>query len=66
MGFGVRIGLEDNFCYDRKRTRKATHCELIERLLSINRAREKRSMMPAELRSILKLKPGGGVYGTED
>lgn len=66
MGFGVRIGLEDNIWYDNKRTRKATNFDLIERLLTITCAQEKNFMPSAELRRLLKLKPGSGAYGAAD
>lgn len=63
MGYGVRVGLEDNIWFDAERTRPAANSELLERLLAITRASGKRFMAPAELRRRLGLQPGNGRYG---
>ncbi len=55
MGFGVRVGLEDNIWYDLKRTKLASNLDLLRRLADIARANEKTFMSPSELRSELKL-----------
>ena len=56
MGFGVRVGLEDNIWYDKKRTKPASNMELLERVHLIARANQRQVMQSAELREILKLK----------
>lgn len=63
MGYGVRVGLEDNYWYDRDRTHLATNLELLQRIQEFARANEKEVMSPQELRSLLGLKPGFGDYG---
>jgi uncharacterized protein (DUF849 family) len=37
-GGGVRVGLEDNIWYDAERTRLATNCDLIQRILRVAHA----------------------------
>lgn len=56
MGYGVRVGLEDNLWYDRSRTRLASNIELLQRVKELGRANEREIMTSAELRSILGLK----------
>ncbi len=56
MGFGVRVGLEDNIWYDQKRTKPASNIELLERVHLIAQANQRQVMNPVELRKILKLK----------
>jgi uncharacterized protein (DUF849 family) len=63
MGGGVRVGLEDNIWYDADRSRLATNLELLERIHNLARVNERTVMTPAELRKLLKLKPGNGTYG---
>ncbi|MDW7657497.1 MAG: 3-keto-5-aminohexanoate cleavage protein [Bacillota bacterium] len=63
MGYGVRVGLEDNIWYDQDRTRLASNGDLIRRLGVIAQANDKRFMKPAQLRERLGLKPGHGSYG---
>jgi 3-keto-5-aminohexanoate cleavage enzyme len=58
MGFGVRVGLEDNIWYDKKRTKPARNIELLERVHLIAEANQRQVMKPVELRNILKLKEG--------
>jgi 3-keto-5-aminohexanoate cleavage enzyme len=56
MGFGIRIGLEDNIWYDTERTTPARNIDLLERVHRIATANQRQVMKPAELRKILKLK----------
>jgi 3-keto-5-aminohexanoate cleavage enzyme len=63
MGYGVRVGLEDNIWYDRSRTRLASNIELLQRVKELGRANEREIMTSAELRSLLGLKKGFGEYG---
>lgn len=62
-GGGVRVGLEDNIFYDKKRTRLAKNSELLQRIHTIAEANERKVMKPKELRQILQLNPGNGSYG---
>lgn len=64
MGYGVRIGIEDNIWYDASRTRLATNQALVERVRTIADANGRNIMTPAELRRRLGLRPGSGDYGT--
>ena len=66
MGYGVRVGLEDNIWYDQSRTRLADNRQLVTRVLEIVRANEREVMSPAEFRRVMHLQPGDGRYGTED
>jgi uncharacterized protein (DUF849 family) len=63
MGWGVRVGLEDNYWYDETRSRLATNLDLIKRIHEIILANEKVFMSPKELRQKLKLEEGFGKYG---
>lgn len=63
MGYGVRVGLEDNLWYDPARTRLASNIELVQRVKQLGRANEREIMTSAELRSLLNLKKGFGEYG---
>ncbi len=63
MGGGVRIGLEDNIFYDKKRTKLARNAELVKRVHTISEANERPVMTPKELRERLNLEPGNGNYG---
>lgn len=63
MGFGVRVGLEDNIWYDGARTRLATNPDLLRRVASIAEANGRGIMRPAVLREKLGLAPGSGSYG---
>lgn len=58
MGFGIRVGLEDNIWYDKERTKPARNIDLLERVHLIAEANQRQVMKPAELRRILKLKQG--------
>ncbi|MHC5184746.1 MAG: beta-keto acid cleavage family enzyme, partial [Planctomycetota bacterium] len=55
MGFGVRVGLEDNIWYNKARTKPASNLELLKRVHLIAQANERQVMTPAELRKNLKL-----------
>jgi 3-keto-5-aminohexanoate cleavage enzyme len=63
MGYGVRVGLEDNIWMDRNRTRLATNIGLIRRIKEIALANEMQTMSCSELRMLLNLKKGSGEYG---
>jgi uncharacterized protein (DUF849 family) len=63
MGYGVRIGIEDNIWYDINRTKPATNTELIERIKKIALLCEIETMSSSELRRLLNLKKGYGEYG---
>lgn len=63
MGYGVRVGIEDNYWYDRARTQLATNSDLLERINGFRIVNEKNTMTSAELRTILGLKKGYGSYG---
>lgn len=65
MGYGVRVGLEDNLWYDRSRTRLASNMELLQRVKDLGRANEREIMTAAELRKVLGLKQGFGEYGVQ-
>lgn len=64
-GGGVRVGLEDNIFFDKKRTRLARNIELLERIHRIAEANEREIMSAVELRKILNLNPGNGNYGRD-
>jgi uncharacterized protein (DUF849 family) len=66
MGFGVRVGLEDNIWYDTDRTTLATNTMLLERVHNIARANNRDIMKPKELRTLLNLEKGNGKYGVAD
>jgi len=55
IGYGVRVGLEDNLWFDKDRTKLATNMELLERIHNIAEANGREFMAPAELRDLLKL-----------
>jgi uncharacterized protein (DUF849 family) len=63
MGDGVRVGLEDNIYYDRKRTKLAKNTDLVQRVHTIAKANERQIMTAKELRNILSLESGFGKYG---
>jgi 3-keto-5-aminohexanoate cleavage enzyme len=66
MGYGVRVGLEDNFWFDPERTQLATNLSLLERIHSLIAANQKTLMSSSELRRKLHLLPGHGHYGKAD
>ncbi|MFC2084648.1 3-keto-5-aminohexanoate cleavage protein [Bacteroidota bacterium] len=61
---GIRIGLEDNIWFDKKRTKPAKNTDLIERILLLAEIFERKVMTPEKCRSLLNLKSGDGEYGT--
>lgn len=63
MGWGIRVGLEDNFWYDAARTKLASNIALLERVHKIISANEKTIMSSKDLRQKLHLEPGFGKYG---
>jgi uncharacterized protein (DUF849 family) len=63
MGGGVRVGLEDNIWYDQARTRLARNSDLIRRIHRLAKANERKIMTPSELRKLLNLEGGNGLYG---
>jgi uncharacterized protein (DUF849 family) len=66
MGYGVRVGLEDNIWYDKARTKLASNRELVDRVHMIAQAQGREVMTSAELRKRLNLKKGFGEYGVRD
>jgi uncharacterized protein (DUF849 family) len=66
MGYGVRVGLEDNYWFDSQRTQLATNLSLLERIHALIAANQKTMMSSADLRQLLNLKPGHGHYGKAD
>lgn len=65
MGYGVRVGLEDNIWFDNEETKLATNTQLIKRLKKITDAHEMKFMTSSELRKLLNLKEGFGEYGVK-
>lgn len=63
MGYGIRIGLEDNIWFDEERTRLATNNDYLLRAKGIAEALNREICTPTELRKILGLKMGNGEYG---
>jgi uncharacterized protein (DUF849 family) len=56
-GTGVRVGLEDNIWYDAARTRLATNCDLVRRVVTLAGVNGRDVMTSAEFRSRLALQP---------
>ena len=65
MGGGIRIGLEDNIFWDRKKTQTGTNAMFLNRIHEIAAHFSRAVMPPAELRKRLALNPGNGVYGRD-
>jgi uncharacterized protein (DUF849 family) len=63
MDGGVRVGLEDNIWYDKRRTRLASNQDLLGRIRDIAESNEREIMKPVELRRLLNLESGNGKYG---
>lgn len=63
MGYGIRIGLEDNIWYDEERTILATNEAYLERIHVIAEALGRSVCTGKDFRKILQLKPGNGEYG---
>lgn len=64
MGYGIRIGLEDNIWFDNERTQLATNETYLLRAKGIAKALNREICSPTELRKLLGLKNGHGEYGT--
>jgi 3-keto-5-aminohexanoate cleavage enzyme len=62
-GGGVRIGLEDNIWFDQGRTVLARNADLLRRIRTIADLYERKIMPSRELRNLLNLRPGDGLYG---
>jgi 3-keto-5-aminohexanoate cleavage enzyme len=62
-GGGVRVGLEDNIWFDKKRTRLASNVELIRRVHKFIEMNGREVMKPAEMRKLLMMENGYGKYG---
>ena len=60
MGFGVRVGLEDNIWYNNDKTKPARNIDLLKRVHLIAEANQRKVMKPIALRKFLKLKR---IYG---
>lgn len=54
-GGGVRVGLEDNIWFDRKRTRLATNADLLRRIHQVAEANERPLMSSKKMRELLNL-----------
>lgn len=65
LGYGVRIGLEDNYWYDQERTVLATNMSLLQRIHTLIEAHQHTLMTSSELRAHLNLHPGHGHYGVD-
>jgi uncharacterized protein (DUF849 family) len=48
MGWGIRVGLEDNVYFDRSKQRIATNLELIQRIHELAARAERPLMTPSE------------------
>jgi uncharacterized protein (DUF849 family) len=64
IGGGIRIGIEDNYWYDTRRTRLATNAELLKRAHVIAEANERRVMSSTAFRRLLGLRTDG-EYGVQ-
>jgi len=62
-GGGVRVGIEDNIWFDRKRTTLASNIDLLKRVHGLADANEREIMKPKALRKLLNLQNGDGKYG---
>lgn len=65
MGYGIRIGLEDNIWLDEERTKLATNEDYLKRAKGIANALDREVCSPTELRRLLGLKRGYGEYGVK-
>ncbi len=63
MGGGVRIGIEDNIYYDKKKKKLATNEELVKRIHVLAEANDRALMTSKEFREKMNLQPGNGQYG---
>lgn len=62
-GMGVRVGLEDNIWYDKKKTILASNESLVKRVLEIAEICELAPCSAAETRKVIGLASGDGLYG---
>ena len=62
-GGGVRVSLEDNIWYDKRRTKLANNADLLRRVHYLAEANERMIMMPEDLRKLINLQKGNGRYG---
>lgn len=62
-GGGVRVGLEDNIWFDKKRKKLATNADLLRRIHTLIEANGRKFMSPGKLREMLNLEDGNGKYG---
>ena len=62
-GHGIRIGLEDNIWLDNARTTLASNRSLLQRITSIASHLERTPARPEQVRKLLGLHPGEGMYG---
>ncbi len=62
-GGGVRVGIEDNIWFDKKRTKLATNSELLKRIHKIAKANERTILKSSKMRKLLHLEKGNGSYG---
>ncbi len=63
MGWGVRIGLEDNIWFDSDRSKLATNADFLKRIHKLALVNERNVMSPGKLRTLLSLENGFGNYG---
>ncbi len=61
LGGHVRVGIEDNVWFDRKRTRAASNPALVERLAALAELAERPLATPAQARSLLAISSPGGA-----
>lgn len=66
MGYGVRVGLEDNIWLDEERTVLASNADYLRRIRAVADAVGREVCAPAELRHLLNLNPGNGRYGAAE
>ncbi len=57
MGGHVRVGLEDNLCYDARKKEQATNLAVVQRLVSLAKAAQREISTPAEARDLMGLPP---------
>jgi uncharacterized protein (DUF849 family) len=63
LGYGVRIGLEDNIWFDSQRTKLATNKGLLKRASVVIQSMGCTVMTPVRARKLLKLKKASEGYG---
>jgi uncharacterized protein (DUF849 family) len=65
FGGGVRVGIEDNIWFDKKRTKHASNLDFIKRIHILAEANERKIMKPEKLRPQLGLSSGGHSFGLQ-